>query len=308
VKLAAPDMTIPPSFREALKNAKGSAAGYSAVSEWLTCPEKSRLRATGVRRRNEYESGDDELSALAFGTLCHLLRAVRVVRGHDGVEQALEMWRGEMPYGSWLKARFMFRTYESLYPRDADTFEYLGVEAEVITDVGRALGLGKSIMRTVRYDTVARVPGVGGTPPELFTFECKTMARAGQSSIDPYMPQAMSQVALWNSNPNLVSRYGRMAGIIFDCLVKTAAPNVERYGPIYFGRIHQKLALEYLALADSGGVTFGKQGAGDEPAHFPRMLHSCWGRYRACEYISLCHENSVGEFTNADGSPYEGSE
>lgn len=305
-ELPRPSGLIPPSFRDALKSSRGSAAGYSAVSEWLTCPEKSRLRAKGVRRRGDNAGLEsDSLTDLAFGTLCHLLREIRVVHGHDAMEAALDGWRHEIPSESWLKARYLFRTYESLFPRATDSFEYIGVESEVVTDVGRALKLGKSIMRTVRYDTVVRVPGVGGAPAELFSFECKTMSRSGQSSINPYMPQAMCQVALWNSNPAMVEKYGRMAGIIFDCLVKTQTPDVQRYGPIYFGRVHQKLALEYLALAESGGVTFGVQG-GEMGPHFPRMLHSCWGRWRPCDYMAGCHDDAWGEYEYEDGSPYEG--
>jgi len=314
------DVPIPASFTEALKSSRGSAAGYSAVSSWLTCPEKSRLNAKGIKRRGasevrEGKDGQDELDDLSFGTLCHLLRAIRVAHGHGAMEAALDSWRSEIPQASWLKARFLFRTYESLYPRAQDGMQYLGVECEVRTDVGAALaklaqregyGLepGRPIIRTVRYDTVVRVPGVGGAPDELFTFEAKTMSRSGQSSINPYMGQAMTQVALWNANENLVRGYGRMSGIIFDCLVKTATPNVERFGPIYFGRVHHKLALEYLALADSGGVVFGKQGNPTAP-HYPRMLHACWGRWRACEYITGCHEEAWGEYEDADGQSLE---
>lgn len=290
------DFPIPSSFKDALAKSSGSAAGYSAVSEWLGCPEKSRLKKLGIRRRGGEYTKPDELSDLDFGQLCHLLRAIRIVHGHAAVEACLDYWRHEIPNVSWLKARMMFRVYESLYPEAQDGFDYLGVEAEVVTNV--ADEGAAPILRTVRYDTVIRVPGVGGASPELFTFECKTMSRGGLSSIQPYTGQVMCQVMLWNQNPYLVEKYGRMAGVIFDGLVKTATPNVERYGPIYFGRVHHKLARQYLASADNGNVIFGKLPDGS----YPKMLHACWGRWRACEYIAGCHEEAWGEYENADGS------
>jgi hypothetical protein len=273
------------------------------VSEWLTCPEKSRLRALGVKRRGEAWHEEDELSALDFGSLCHFLRAIRVVHGHDKVEATLDFWRHEIPAKSWLKARFLFRTYESMFPRELDPMEYLAVEAEVVSDVGRALELGRSILRSVRYDTVVRVPGVGGSPAELFSFEAKTMARGGQGSVNPYMGQAMTQAAICNANPALVARYGRMAGVIFDGLLKTTTPDVVRYGPYYFGRVHNKLALRYLSYADSGDAVYGVQPDGT----YPKFIHACWGRWAPCDYIALCHEESFGEYENADGSSYEGA-
>lgn len=310
VTLVQPHINIPDTFDEVLRSSSGSLAGYSAVSSWLTCPEKSRLQAAGVRRRAYNESDSpDELSDLAFGTLAHYLRSLRILYGHDAVETALDKWRAELPYTSWLKARLLFRTYESLYPRISDTFEYLGVEVEVVTDISRKEGAAPTrLLRTVRYDTVIRVPGMNGASPELFSFEAKTMKRSGQGSILPYMPQAMSQVALWNTNPNLVQQYGPMRGVLFDCLIKTVTPNVDRLGPYYFGRVQTKLALEYLAYADNGGVTFSKQPDAESGSggHYPRMLHACWGRWRPCDYVSLCHENSYGDYeTNA--GPLEGA-
>ena len=286
---------IPSSFRDALARSSGSSAGYSAISDWLTCPERSRLRALGVRRRpTEYGAGD-ELNPLDFGTLCHLLRAIRIVHSHAAVEATLDWWRHEIPSTSWQKARLLFRTYESIFPGGQDGFEYLGVELDVRTNV--APGGAAPIIRTVRYDSVIRVPGVGGAPSELFSFEAKTMGRKGKSSIDPYMGQAMTQFAIWNSNPALVEKYGRMAGVIFDCLVKTNVPDVERYGPIYFGRVHQRLATQYLALPDNGNAVFGRLPDGT----YPKMLHACWGRWAPCDYIAGCHEESWGEYVNANG-------
>lgn len=299
------NIVVPNTFREVLRHSSGSAAGYSAVSNWLTCPEKARLQARGVRRIPNWDEFDsEELSNLSFGTLCHFLRSLRVLYGHDAVEQALAMWAAEIPATSWLKAQLLFRIYESMYPRAQESWRYLGTEVEVITNIAPALGLTGPIFRTVRYDTIVVLPGVGGAPDELFSFEAKTMSRSGRGALAPYIPQAMVQVAVWNTNPHLVKQFGPMRGVLWDCLIKTTVPNVERVGPDYFGRVHTKLALQYLASpeGEAGGVVYKR----DENGHYPRMLHACWGRWDPCQYINLCHEGSIGDFEMRDGSPYEG--
>jgi len=292
---------IPASFKEVLKKQSASAAGWSAVSQWLTCPEKSRLNALGIRRANgDREFNDEALSDLSFGSLVHYLRALRVKHGPESVEAALDQWRSEIPVKSFALARNLFRTYESIYPRSGDSFEYLGVEASIVTNVA---GLQFTpINRTVRYDTVVRLRGVGGAPDEIFSFEAKTMARSGMGSIQPYMGQAMVQVALWNANEALVAAFGPMRGVLFDCYVKTATPTVDRMGPFYFGKVHTRLALKYLALPDNGGVSYQK----DAEGKFPKLIHACWGRWRACEYINACHEEAYGDYAYSDGSVYDG--
>ena len=59
--------------------------------------------------------------------------------------------------------------------------------------------------------------------------ERKTMARSGAGSIKPYYPQGMVQMALWNANVALVQQYGPMRGVIYESLVKTKAPSVDRH-------------------------------------------------------------------------------
>ena len=299
----------PATFAEVLKQSSGSAAGDSAVSNWLTCPERSRLNALGVQRRPyEYDGGERKLSDLAFGVLMHYLRAMRITQGPDMAEATLRLWEKELPSVSFLKALLLLRTYESLHPTAHEVFKYVGVETEVVTNINRVLaGEGAPpIMRTVRYDSVVYLPGVGGAPDELFSFEAKTMARSGQSSIEPYMPQAMTQVAIWNANPHLVEKFGLMRGVIFDCLVKTTVPTVDRLGPYYVGKPQQRLALQYLAYAnptpETGGVMFLK----DSKGRFPKMLHACWGRWRACEYLGACHDQSYGDYEYKDGTMYGG--
>lgn len=300
--LSSPEFPVT-TFAEVLKGAKGSAAGYSAISTWLTCPERSRLLAKGVRQRSMTEGtgSGEKLTDLAFGTLAHYLRALRIVYGHTAVEEALVAWRPEIPEKSWLKAKLMFRTYETVFPRADESFQVLGTECEVISEIGKVNG--KPILRTVRYDTVVKLPdSTGAFANEVFSFECKTMARSGQSSLLPYTPQAMCQVALWNANPDLVAQHGPMVGVLWDCLVKTESPTIERVGPHYFSRRHQALALEYLRAADDGSVQYRVQTDADGRTHYPRALHSCWGRWSPCPFIPLCHDGSFGDYEQPDAT------
>lgn len=283
------------SFSDFLRSGGGSAAGHSAVSGWLGCPEQSRLHSLGISRKpSSYAT--DELSALAFGSLAHVLGAIRIVYGEPAVYELLHQWSGELDPESRQKADLLFRTYDLMYPLVMDPFEYLGVESEVYTDIGTRTG--QMCLRTVRYDAVVRLKQTG----EIFSLEKKTMARSGNSTLAPYTPQAMIQQAVWNANEALVAQYGRMRGIIFDCLIKTATPNIERLNPRYFSKRQELFALQYMRLPDDGGVTFGV----NEDGSFPKMLHACWGRWRPCQYIGLCHEEAWGDYEDKNGDTYAG--
>lgn len=282
------------SFSDFLGRSGASAAGHSAVSGWLTCPESSRLRSLGIRRKpSSYDI--EELDALAFGTLCHVLGAVRPVYGEEAVYELLRQWAAEIDPASAQKADLLFKTYDLSFPLALDPFRYLGVESEVITDIRTRQG--GSCLRTVRYDGVIRL-----TSGEIFSFEKKTMARSGSNSLSAYTTQAMVQVALWNANEALVKKYGTMRGVIFDCLIKTATPNVDRIGPKYYSLTQQKLALDYMRLPDDGGATFTKNPDGT----YPRMLHNCFGRWRPCQYVGLCHDEAWGDYEDENGETYEG--
>lgn len=306
-QLTSSQFPITPSFKDVLKASGGSAAGYSAVSGWLTCPEKSRLTSLGVRQARSSDYEYEDMDALSFGTLCHYLRGMRLTLGQDAVEQALETWRPQLPNKAWLKAKLLFRVYETLFPLAVEQLEVVGVECEVISEIGKVHG--NPILRTVRYDTVVRLRDVSGVVgKEVFSFEAKTMARApGMYSLNAYKPQAMCQVAIWNSNPNLVAQFGPMRGVIWDCLVKTEAPNVERLGPDYIGKPHQQLALQYLRTAEDETVQFRLQTDPDGTVHYPRMLHACWGRWSPCEYIDGCHEGNWSNYNDRSGDTLKGS-
>lgn len=282
------------SFTEFLSKSSGSAAGHSAVSGWLGCPEQSRLYSLGIRRKPSSWTSDS-IDALAFGTLCHVLSAVRPVYGESAPYELLHQWAGEIDPEAVQKAELLFRTYDLMYPLRMDPFQYLGVESEVYTDIGTRQG--NSCVRTVRYDAVVRL-----NTGEIFSLEKKTMARSGNSTLAPYTPQAMIQQAIWNANSDLVAKYGAMRGVIFDCLIKTATPNVERLNPKYFSKAQEQLALDYMRLPDDGGVTFAKNPDGTNP----RMLHACWGRWRPCQYIGLCHEGAWGDYEDKNGETYGG--
>lgn len=279
-------------FGEVLRSSSGSAAGHSAISGWLGCPEQSRLRSLGITRKPSSWS-TNELDALAFGTLCHVLSAVRPVYGEPAVYELLRQWSNEIDPEALMKATLLFRTYDTLYPLRMDPFEYLGVESEVRTDIGTRQG--GSCIRTVRYDAVVRLSG------DIFSLETKTMARSGPSTLAPYTPQAMVQQALWNANPALVAKYGPMRGVIFNCLIKTETPNADRLNPRYYSKAQEQLALDYMRLPEDG-VTYAQNPDGS----FPKFLHACWGRWRPCQYIGLCHEGAWGDYKDHAGETYNG--
>lgn len=275
-----------------------SAAGYSAISGWLTCPEMARLKALGVRRRPtaaEDAGIPRELSPIEIGIVVHALRAIRLTHSDPitSVFGALKQWEPEMYPSDYDKLFIMMRTLDLNYPRDTDPLEYLGVEVEVISNVappGRP-----PILRSVRYDTVVRAGG------QLFSFEAKTMSRSGYTALNAYNAQGMCQTAIWNSNEALVQQYGQMRGVIFDTFVKTETPKVERMEPRYYSQRQQAIAAAYLASPEASAFF-----ARGEDGSYPRMLHSCWGRWRPCEYIDLCHDNVYGDYVIGDGTVYGG--
>lgn len=280
-----------PTNLKELFNTSGSFAGYHAVSSWLECPERSRLRSMGLTPIRYFKA---ELSDLDYGTLLHALHAERVLNGADAAVRLLYNLTAKGPDDEGLipsdsdRALLMLQAYETTYPRATDPLQYLACEAEVITDI--APQGASPILRSVRYDTVVR------SGDALFSLEVKSMARGGDSSVRPYFPQAYVQVAIWNANRALVEKYGEMRGVIFECLVKTQVPKVERRTPTYITKHQQQMALVYMR---NSNVHFQVEPDGT----YPKMLHSCWGRWKPCEYIPFCHEQSYGEFEARKETP-----
>ena len=283
-------------FADVLASSSGSAAGFHANSEWLTCPENARLRALGIKFRG-FESSryeNTELNALDFGTLMHALLAFRVWYGHDAAMQQLDFWRQEIGE-SYVKASLMLGTYEQTFPQAMESLTFLGVECEVITNIRMGDNDPRPCLRTVRYDAVVLVRAAEDGVPQLYSLERKTMARSGGTTA--YSGQGMVQMMLWNNNAALVAKHGPMRGVIFEALVKTKNPSVDRI-PAYFAPSQQDLAREYMRHSESGRVQFKALPDGT----YPKMLHACWGRWRPCDYISGCHEQSWGDYVDEDGN------
>lgn len=280
---------VPNSYSEVVSGG-GSAAGYSAVSGWLTCPEAVRLRGLGLRRRPEAYA-KEKLDALTFGTIAHCMRAIRLVYGHDYMLSWFwAVVAPAIPQPDATKLDMMFRIYNSIWPAGQDQFRILGVEVEVVTDVNGLCGpnLGRPVFRTVRYDTVI-LNADGG----VYSFEAKTAARS--SNMEHYNPQGMVQTAIWNVNRALVAQYGLMKGVLFDEYVKTETPKVDRIGPKYYSKAQQAMALRYLMYVEQIGFPVDEQG------RYPQMLHACWGKFAPCQFIPLCHEDAIGMYeTDAD--------
>lgn len=275
---------MPGSITEVFANGGGSAAGYHAVSTWLECPEKSRLRSRGVQRKWASVQPGDKLNELDYGTLIHAFRALRIVYGHVAAMECLERLAGLSPV-DYMRARLLLDTYELTYPQAHDVLRYMGVEVEVVSDISRLANAPREVLRTVRYDTLAYASG------DLFSIEAKTMARSGASSLAPYKPQAAVQVMVWNSNPDLVAKYGPMVGVIFDCYVKTQVPSVERRPPEYISNVQQRMAAQYMASPE-----FDVMFRAGPDGKYQKNLHACWGRWSPCQYIGACWEESYGEY------------
>jgi hypothetical protein len=255
----------------------GSEIGYSAVSGYLTCPEKSRLRAQ-LKRIPIVPSGSGSdgpairnLAAAEYGTFIHAMLSIRVCYGTEQMLQALDF------YGQWMypedkmKATNLLMTYDNVYPLDKEPFEYIGCEVEVYTDIGGAV-------RTARYDKIVKYQS------GVASLEHKTASSASPSAMDQYRPQFMTQMVIWNANQALVDKYGPMISVIADQLAKTVVPQVHRQN-FPFEKHHYKIVQEFLKIPEQ--VTFQPNPDGS----YPRFLHNCYGKYQPCEFIPLCWEN-----------------
>lgn len=275
-----------PSTLEEMLSGGSSPAGWSAISEYLTCPEKTRLRTLGIRRipRQPVDNLVDELSATGFGTLMHTVLAIRPVYGSEVASAFL----AESPIAKALhpidqqKAQAMLRVYETEYPLENEPWEYIGVETTVVTDIGGGA------LRSVRYDKLVRMK----RDHALFSLEHKTASRQGTQYVASYTPQMLVQQTLWNKNPHLVAKYGRMQGVFIDQLVKTQIPKCERLGPYLFDRWQEDQMVDTLKLADTmyESMVVAPDGS------WPKFRNNCWGRFGACEYLGLCWDNAVGDY------------
>lgn len=290
------DYVVPETFAQCAGEGS-SALGMSSTSSWLSCPEYSHLRSLGVRQKPSYYE-DAKLSAANFGILFHALRAIRFVHGMERAESTLrKFWESkELSVEDAQKALLILRVYDQKFPREADTFDLLGVECTVYTNIHD--WWGRPLYRSVRYDTVVKMKADGA----VFSLECKTASRGGQSTLNPYIPQGMTHSAIWNANKQLVDKYGEMQGTIWDHAVKTVTPDCDRVGPRYFTKPQQARALDYLRLPDV--IQMPKLPDGS----YPKFFHNCWGKYSPCSYISLCHEDAHGDYEVVDRETGEKTE
>lgn len=275
-----------PETRKDLFEQGSSPMGWSAISKFLNCPESTRLGLLGIRRKKRIHDDGlvDELTAAEFGTLMHAVLAIRVVYGPETVSS----WLSDSPLAKSFhpidqeKAQKMLRVYEENYPLESEPWEYVGVETTVVTDIGGG------ILRSARYDKLVRMK----RDHALFSLEHKTASKQGSTYVASYTPQMMTQQTVWNKNAALVECYGRMQGVWIDQLVKTQVPKCERLGPYLFMRLQEDRMVETLRLAESNYHAMPVASDGSWPRHF----QSCWGRFGACEYLGLCHDNAIGDY------------
>lgn len=281
----------PPKTIDDLRSQAPSEVGNSAIASWLTCQESARLRALGVRRKvkQEIEGAIAPMDELAFGSLYHALSATRSVHGMVTALGYLESLRVQLASEDYLLAFHMLKTNDVSYPleRDAEQFDLLGVEVEVRTDM-RARD-NSQLVRTVRYDKIIRLHsdlrGKG-----VYSLEVKTSSRGGESALSIYLPQRAAHAAIWNCNTALVERYGPLHGTIYEQISKTKLPQCQRFGPYYASKRHARLWQDYSRLPDETVYYALPDGS------YPRQLHACFGRFRPCQYISLCWDNAVGDY------------
>ncbi len=259
-----------------------SPAGFHAVSTYLECPEKSRLKALGIRKKGTAWVPGDEMNALGYGLLIHAAMAIRGVYGNGTTISWLE-WLPDICEEDRNKSLTMMKVYDLEYPHEMDNIVVLGVEVPVTTEIA------PGVMRTVRYDNIVRLKGAD----EVYPMENKTSARGGRSGMASYSPQMAVQVGLWNANKALVEKYGPMRAGIFNVLIKTVVPRCERIGPDPISRFSQMRALEYLKHASTIEFPVAEDGS------YPRFAHSCWGKYSPCEYIDLCWHDAAGAYEQA---------
>lgn len=265
-----------------------SVAGFHAVYSYYRCPERARLRREGWRLKSEKGFEPNiEMGPLGIGALIHILLAVRVVHGHD---KAMWLIEHDGPLGRDLhemdriKIANMMLTYDREWPLASEGFEYIGVEANVITDIKG--WDGQPLFRSARYDKLVRIDG------DVYSLEHKTAAHGGMNAMLSYTPQFWTQCLVWNRNEALVKKWGRMKGVIPDVLVKTEVPRAERMSVRLVNERHMNLALEYMRGAELVRVPENPDGT------LLHYLHSCFGdRYEACDYTMLCHDGALNAYT-----------
>jgi len=250
----------------------------------------------GVRTKADGEplEGVRELEATEFGTMMHALRAERWLYGPHAMYWLLGQWQSELTNYDFWKAYQLWQYYDSVFPMGTDSFRVLGVEVEVRTPL--KLWNGTYVIKTVRYDTVIQYP-----TGEVYSFECKTMARGGEGPLRPYFVQGMTHAGLWNANPWLVSQYGRMQGSLFDMFIKTKEPDCDRR-PMYWSEYQQQRALLFMC-APQQSVKFVRSPVDGK---MPEMYGHCYGHWRPCAYIGICHEQAFGMYEYDDGRDYDG--
>jgi hypothetical protein len=265
--------------------------GHSAVSEFLQCPERSRLRAAGVRPKPIGQVvGPAELDALGIGVVLHALRAIRYVHGMAAAIDALQRWHVGMTGEDALKIFTLLRLYDERWPLAEEPFTVLGIEVTVFSAV---VGPAGPVIRSVRYDGVVRDRSSGA----VMSHEFKTSSRkGGMSTLNPYRAQIYSQCMIWNANPDLVRLYGPMEYVIGDIAIKTDVPSFERVGPMFINSHQQELARRYMTLPEATRYPVMPDGS------YPPMLHSCYGRWRPCEFLSGCHDGAWGSYTFQEGA------
>jgi hypothetical protein len=282
-------MKIPTTIEEIIGGG-ASTRGYHAASDYLSCPERSRLKSIGLKLKNTGIIDDIEVGPLVFGSLMHSLLAIRVVHGMAVAEAMIRPGSGigNSIHEEWrLKAHELLLTYDREWPMSGQFTEgawlYIGCESTVDTEIA------PGVVRTARYDKIVQTSESGRKV--VYSVEHKTASRAGEWAMISYTPQFYVQATIWNRNDELVKRYGPMIGVIPDILVKTKVPKCERYAPRYVSERQMDLAVEYMTLPDKIVFPINADGS------YPHFIHTCFGgKYGHCEYTEYCLESAKNAY------------
>lgn len=249
-----------------------SERGWTVFSTFMTCPYKFKLR---YRVGAPVEGSEAPTVALEVGGLWHLLTANEYLAQLE--EPAMEqgfLVDGLLARGVSAQviseAQRLHAGYQNYYENDYLT--PLAVELIPTSD----------LMATCRYDLIARAEGSQTVPDGVWIVEHKTASRLDRSTQEGWKNdgQILIQIAAWK-RAKLDKKFGRLAGVIVNLVVKTKLPQFVRI----VLPVNAKQVRAHLADLDAWDVL---QRLCEVTGTWPRNRASCVGRYGLCEFFSHC--------------------
>lgn len=142
--------------------------------------------------------------------------------------------------------------------------------------------------RTARLDDVSTYPEAGG---KLCIGESKTTSTSIQDLTTQYTlhGQPLLQLALWEASPDGKAKYGDVAGVMLDGIVKGYGKTRSKFGRVFMPKPNEK-TMEWFIKNLLRSVAAAKKV--DWNTEVPRNITMCTrlvGRARvSCPYLKLC--------------------